>query len=733
MTPDPDRRPTGADDAAIGTPGSSSVTWLLRSRTILITLMLVVVAAAASDVFDRSIRWLLFAPVATGGLGIVAAGRGWGVRVGAAVGGVAASSLVVAIATGGGPTDAAEAFGAGPRRLLTTEWPSPDRPDLVATVAALVAIATAAATELARHRRLHLLPLVPVALAHVAVIGLSAPAGVRLRWVAVLGILAIAHATLRPGSEQGLRDRLAALDGERRLLPVGLGAIGLTALLAAPIHLDDRADPRADRVPDRTLSLLDPIEATVALQLLDPPIDLHEIAVTEGSAPALWRTASLSDYDGSRWSPDLTLRPIGRRLGSDGADAVSATVAFLDDDLRLVPLPGSPIVVDAAIETDVDRTVVVLAERPRDGETIAVSARPGPPPDQIGTSEIATLAIDTDTLGLRDLADALIAEAGSEPSEATIAEQLLALETTLRDDFELRADAPGGGLQRTLIERFLRDTRRGNAEQFATAFVLLARSLGVDARVATGFRADPDAVRAAAGAGSFVLTSRDAAIWPEVRAGDRWVPFDPVPPVESADAQSPPPEPQVQTPAAPQPPMPPPVDADEDPTVTEADDDTAVRSGLPLLVEWALRAAAVVGAVAAPVLLLVALVLLVKWRRRRRWLHGDPDQRIRGAWAVATNRLVDAGMVIRPSDTNGDIAHRARAHVDSAHREIGRLATLASASTFGEPSRPDLLAQDATGCLATLEAAIVASMSLRQRLRWELSLRSLRRRTSSPV
>ena len=66
----------------------------------------------------------------------------------------------------------------------------------------------------------------------------------------------------------------------------------------------------------------------------------------------------------------------------------------------------------------------------------------------------------------------------------------------MRDDFVLDSDAPAGGLQRTLIDRFLRDTQRGNTEQFATAFVLLARSLGVDARVATGFVVDEPRRRA---------------------------------------------------------------------------------------------------------------------------------------------------------------------------------------------------------------------------------------------
>ena len=139
----------------------------------------------------------------------------------------------------------------------------------------------------------------------------------------------------------------------------------------------------------------------------------------------------------------------------------------------------------------------------------------------------------------------------------------------MADDFVLDSDAPAGGLQRILIDRFLRDTRRGNTEQFVTAFVLLARSLGVDARVASGFVVEPppDDDR-------LEISSSDAVIWPEVMLTDgTWVAFDPVPEAEAADASPPAPEPEVQTPAAPQPPdaAPPDVDNESPDADTEPD------------------------------------------------------------------------------------------------------------------------------------------------------------------
>ncbi len=64
----------------------------------------------------------------------------------------------------------------------------------------------------------------------------------------------------------------------------------------------------------------------------------------------------------------------------------------------------------------------------------------------------------------------------------TVLDQLTELAEVMRTEWALDPDAPGAGVQQALIERFVRDTRRGSAEQFVAAFVLMARSLGVDAR-----------------------------------------------------------------------------------------------------------------------------------------------------------------------------------------------------------------------------------------------------------
>ena len=130
----------------------------------------------------------------------------------------------------------------------------------------------------------------------------------------------------------------------------------------------------------------------------------------------------------------------------------------------------------------------------------------------------------------------------------------------------------------------------------------------------------------------------------------------------------------------------------------------------------------------------VGVVLGIKYRRRRRRQRDqDPAVRIRGAWASATDVLVDAGLQIPVSTTDEEIARRGDPLAPRAQRELSRLALLNSAATYGRPNRPDLLAQDALNCLGAIDAAIAAPKTRWQRVRWRLSLRSLRRSTRSPI
>ena len=258
--------------------------------------------------------------------------------------------------------------------------------------------------------------------------------------------------------------------------------------------------------------------------------------------------------------------------------------------------------------------------------------------------------------------------------------------TVMRTEFALDPDAPGAGVQQALLERFAHDTRRGSAEQFVAAYVLMARSLGVDARIASGFVIPEDELASAT-----ALRSDMAAVWPEVRIdGLGWVPFDPVPPEETSDVAPPAAPPRRLTPVAPQPPVVPPAQpATETPERDDAE--TAAADGVWTdVLRWAGRAGLALAAIAVPLAVAAGLILWLKRRRRRRLLHAPPTRA--GAWGVGRRhrrphrrRVVDRPFVDRPSGAEGgDVT----VGVDD---QLHQLAALSSAATFGPGirRRPD--------------------------------------------
>ena len=94
----------------------------------------------------------------------------------------------------------------------------------------------------------------------------------------------------------------------------------------------------------------------------------------------------------------------------------------------------------------------------------------------------------------------------------------------LRAEFKLSRD--GSGAAKTL-EEFL-DTKRGGDHLFATSAALLARQLGFQSRLVTGFYVRPESYDVTAGHSS--VMRRDFHVWTEVRLEDgRWFEIEPTP------------------------------------------------------------------------------------------------------------------------------------------------------------------------------------------------------------
>lgn len=728
--PTPRRRPLSRLVTRLGRVEAATV------RAALATLLCVGLAIVAGNVFDR-FEPILLIPVAVALLAVIAAARLPGrvpklLRVVLVAVAIWASAATVAVLVGGTISDVVVRLADGPRRLLTTEWPSPRDPTAVATIAWFLGAATAVSVALARWSRLHLAPLAAPTVALVVLLALSAPHPPAWWLTVALGVTAVAFALARHG-ERPVR-RLSALRGERAVavavLALALGGVAT----ASAVAWTGRADPRQVTAPERSMSLLHPLEAVVAMRSAEPPIAMF--TVTDESAligqpmPTRWRTAALDAYDGQRWVPTAAVRPIGASLGRPTPPhvgrppAVRYRIELLTDDTDLVPLPGKPLdlVTDPGldIETDVGRVVVKLVEPAPAGTRLQLVAERTPSVGEVVPAVVLSRPVDEYSRAFADTAEAL---AGTgDPID-----RLLRLEQAMKS-WDRDQNAPGGGQQLRLLQTFVTAQEpRGTDEQFTAAFVLLARSLGYDARVATGFVVPADAAET-----PLTVTSAHAAAWPEVQLADvGWMAFNPLPERVSGDEQPPPPENQTLAPAAAQPPIEPPTEGG--PTDDTDDTDDVVGDSAWGVGRWISRVVLLISAIAVPLCLLTGSILFVKYfRRRRRATVADSAAAVRGAWANVTDLLVDAGLDIEEAWTDDRIAAMGSPLVGSAPPELHRLAAMATAATFGPPPGP-IERDDAAAVESRLSAAIAGQLSTWQRVRWHLSLRSLRPSTRSPV
>ncbi len=104
----------------------------------------------------------------------------------------------------------------------------------------------------------------------------------------------------------------------------------------------------------------------------------------------------------------------------------------------------------------------------------------------------------------------------------------LALEAHLRDNYPYDLDLPPLRSGTEAVDSFLFEDKRGFCQQFATAMAVMARTVGLPARVVTGYLPGEYSPIS----GGYIVKAKDAHSWVEVyfqRHG--WVPFDPTPAV----------------------------------------------------------------------------------------------------------------------------------------------------------------------------------------------------------
>jgi transglutaminase-like putative cysteine protease len=256
-----------------------------------------------------------------------------------------------------------------------------------------------------------------------------------------------------------------------------------------------------------------------------------------------WQVAVLDDLRNGVWVPDAETQRAAQHSDQGGAvllpepNSTTSRLQLVRSDVtisglasRLLPVPPGTITLsgsDAAL-TNVG-AVSTSATVP--GEQYStVSAPPVTNPQSFGDVPVgadpralvqANTALPPLSPSIELLARSITGGAGNPLAEA---EELV--NWFRSGQFHYTLDPPANRPGTDPLVSFLTQTRSGTCEQFAGAFVVLARSLGLPSRVVVGFTAGRYS-----GVAQVTITGADAHAWPQVYLGQQagWVSFEPTP------------------------------------------------------------------------------------------------------------------------------------------------------------------------------------------------------------
>jgi transglutaminase-like putative cysteine protease len=399
-----------------------------------------------------------------------------------------------------------------------------------------------------------------------------------------------------------------------------------------------------------------------------------------------WQVGTLSFFTGSEWVP--TSGASAALSGTTGAVAASlglgtlpspspvstfsAQLAITDFVSRLLPAPPDALAVHGLAGAQAIEQEGVLAVAPSGpGTTYTVTAglSSAVPPagPQLASGDprlVPYLSLPTQPAIVAQLARQAV---GGATTPAAEAQALVDWFRSGRFTYTLSPPATSGS---NPLVQFLTVTKAGFCEQFAGAYAVLARSLGIPTRLAVGFTAGQPGPN-----DTYTVTGADAHVWPQVYLGPAagWVSVEPTPPAASAPVPSgvlgssaTPTTTTTTTPTT------------TTPTTTpthEVTPTTSASSGSHPVTPPATHTHSSRRHSTAPahrglnlwVLVLVVagaltLLALVLWALRRRRTVAearlDPDQRVVRAWEHALLALRRRGLSRQAGETPGEYADR---------------------------------------------------------------------------
>lgn len=265
--------------------------------------------------------------------------------------------------------------------------------------------------------------------------------------------------------------------------------------------------------------------------------------------PLLLRGAVLDHYENGRWTRRSDRRDAHYSLGADVSQPISRTIPrspVLTLDVTMRRRPGDFLFtmlrpISITLERGGNLEVGRADEEIRtDAEgAMRYSIRFQQTPLAQSPQRVASGATDD---RVRAMADSLLTGADipinreeRDPSADEAAVRVLV--DHLHHNYLYTTEMTAPAANEDPIDMFLFRTKRGHCEYFASGLTSLCRSVGIPARVVTGYLA----TEFNPGAGAYIVRKSNAHAWVEAQLGDgRWVSFDPSPPEGLAFAHKPP-------------------------------------------------------------------------------------------------------------------------------------------------------------------------------------------------
>ncbi|MFG1943082.1 transglutaminaseTgpA domain-containing protein [Nonomuraea sp. NPDC048826] len=405
--------------------------------------------------------------------------------------------------------------------LLTTLLPAQPEPRLLVLVHTLVWAAATVGAEVFARTGTRVAAALPALAVYGAALLLGVDgAGSNLPVTGALLVLVLALALTGDG-----RSPLWLLGG----LPAA-AALAAVAVLLGPL-LPIAAEPynpreHAEQPPPRRVDSVSPLDRVSAwLQIPD-----RELFTVKAEKPLNWRLAVLDRYDGVRWTSGARFQPTGGRVPegewTGAGETVRQQITFQDLPGTWLPAAERPVEVGGVdgLAADPASGSLLAAREPGAGFGYQVTSRVARP----SRAELRA-AVPADDPALTAFPEGpqrqlfrRLAEEATEGATLPI-QKAYRLQSYLRTGAGYDVTAPPGHSLKGL-EFFLRTTHRGTSEQFASAFALLARTLGLPSRVVVGFRPG-EAVD-----GIYHVKSGHVIAWAEIKFdGLGWRPFYPTP------------------------------------------------------------------------------------------------------------------------------------------------------------------------------------------------------------